>query len=446
MAATAYASLVSLLNTMDQIQAHPRLSPNFYSCQLQSLGEIVDFLVDFVVNYSEKAEIAMGRIGDIAHEAEHMIEVAAADLIRDRSTLKSVEKMLEQMIQEMSSIKEEMIKFKEESVLPSSSSSDAPAITMPTPPLPRSSSSSSLRAAKNTMLGFNHHVDRLLEELIGHESRSRRIIPIVGMGGAGKTTLAKHVYGHPSVVELFDFRAWITVSQEHNAIHILSQALSCLGVAVSKDKADHELGHKLYQTLFRQKYLIVLDDLWSHVAWERVQHFFPNDDTGSRIVVTTRQQQVSKSLGKSLGFSSLDVGFLDFDISWDLFHEVTFAGQHCPPQLEGTAKKIVGKCRGLPLAICVIGGLLRKSTGTQEYWEEIAKDKSLVLEYSESELGALKSTWKTIGRRFVMSPHLQMHKMERGLKNLLRRRQCGSFYSNGSSIVLCYVMLCVARY
>ncbi|XP_047981098.1 uncharacterized protein LOC125222493 isoform X7 [Salvia hispanica] len=329
MAATAYASLVSLLNTMDQIQAHPRLSPNFYSCQLQSLGEIVDFLVDFVVNYSEKAEIAMGRIGDIAHEAEHMIEVAAADLIRDRSTLKSVEKMLEQMIQEMSSIKEEMIKFKEESVLPSSSSSDAPAITMPTPPLPRSSSSSSLRAAKNTMLGFNHHVDRLLEELIGHESRSRRIIPIVGMGGAG---------------------------------------------------------------------------------------------------------------------------------------------QHCPPQLEGTAKKIVGKCRGLPLAICVIGGLLRKSTGTQEYWEEIAKDKSLVLEYSESELGALKSTWKTIGRRFVMSPHLQvegvsffqrivvlylvtddcsflqMHKMERGLKNLLRRRQCGSFYSNGSSIVLCYVMLCVARY
>ncbi|XP_047981095.1 disease resistance protein RPP13-like isoform X4 [Salvia hispanica] len=426
MAATAYASLVSLLNTMDQIQAHPRLSPNFYSCQLQSLGEIVDFLVDFVVNYSEKAEIAMGRIGDIAHEAEHMIEVAAADLIRDRSTLKSVEKMLEQMIQEMSSIKEEMIKFKEESVLPSSSSSDAPAITMPTPPLPRSSSSSSLRAAKNTMLGFNHHVDRLLEELIGHESRSRRIIPIVGMGGAG--------------------------------------------VAVSKDKADHELGHKLYQTLFRQKYLIVLDDLWSHVAWERVQHFFPNDDTGSRIVVTTRQQQVSKSLGKSLGFSSLDVGFLDFDISWDLFHEVTFAGQHCPPQLEGTAKKIVGKCRGLPLAICVIGGLLRKSTGTQEYWEEIAKDKSLVLEYSESELGALKSTWKTIGRRFVMSPHLQvegvsffqrivvlylvtddcsflqMHKMERGLKNLLRRRQCGSFYSNGSSIVLCYVMLCVARY
>ncbi|XP_047962221.1 putative late blight resistance protein homolog R1B-16 [Salvia hispanica] len=327
MAATAYASLVSLLNTMDLILIHPHLSTCFENYQLQSLREIVDFLVDFVENYSE-AENLMRRVADAAHEAEDLIEVEAADRIRGKYTTKSVKmqlRRLEKMVQEMSYIKEKVIKFKEETGFVRS---------MRRPSPPPSSSSARCAAKKTTMLGFDRYVAQLLDELIGYDSR--RILPIVGMGGIGKTTLARNVYENSLVVYHFDVRAWVTVSQEYSESDMLSQALSCLGGSSNKD--DDELGEELHRTLYGRRYLIVLDDVWSVAAWEKIKSFFPEN--------------------------------------------VTFAEQNCPPQLEGIAEKIVRKCRGLPLAIRVIGGLLGKSPRTQEYWEEIAKDKSLVLEYS----------------------------------------------------------------
>ncbi|XP_047947604.1 putative late blight resistance protein homolog R1A-10 [Salvia hispanica] len=366
MAATAYASLVSLLNTMDQIQTHPTLSICFDNNQFQSLRDIVDFLVDFVENYSEAEEDLMKPIGDAAHEAEDVTEVEAADQIcgRESSTMFL---RVDKIIQEMISIKEKVIKFKEET----------PSITSMRPPPPPSSPSSSASYAtkKTTMLGFDGYVAQLLEELTRNVPH-RLILPIVGMGGIGKTTLAKNVYESSLTVFHFDVRVWVIVSQVYKATHMLSQALSCLGG--SRNKIDDELGVELYKSLFGHRYLIVLDDIWSVEAWEKIQKFFPENGNGSRIVVTTRQQEVANYFGST----SLDVGFLDYENRWNLFCEVTFAQQDCPPQLERIAKNIVKKCRGLPLAIRVIGGLLGKAPRIQEYWKKIAKDKSLVMEYS----------------------------------------------------------------
>ncbi|XP_047958127.1 putative late blight resistance protein homolog R1A-4 [Salvia hispanica] len=364
MAASAYASLVSLLNTMDQIQSHRLLSTCFDNYQFQSLRETVDFLVDFVENYSEEAEDLMRLIGDAAREAEDMIEVDAAHRISASSATETLTMTprLETMIREMSSIKDKVIEFKEET--PS-------ACSMPPP-----SSSSSSPAIKTTMLGFDGYVAQLLDELIGNDSR--RILPIVGMGGAGKTTLAKNVYENSLVVYHFDVRAWVTVSQDYNGTHMLSQALSCLRAGDIENTTDDQLGERLHQTLFGRRYMIVLDDVWSVAAWEKIKPFFPENGNGSRIVVTTREQEVVNYFGSS----SLAVGFLDYQNSWDLFCQVTFAQQNCPPQLQKIAKSIVKKCGGLPLAIHVIGGLLGKAPRTQEYWEEITKDKSLVMECS----------------------------------------------------------------
>ncbi|XP_047962834.1 putative late blight resistance protein homolog R1A-3 isoform X2 [Salvia hispanica] len=340
--------------------------------KLQSLQKTVDFLVNFVENYSEEGEDLMRPIGHAAREAKDMIEVEAAHQITTLSASKSLTMLLrlEKMIREMSSITDKVIKFKEET--PSVRSTPQPSS------LSSSSSSPVPRAAnKTSMLGFDGYMAQLLDELIGHDSR--RILPIVGMGGAGKTTLAKNVYEDSHVVYHFDVRAWITVSQEYNATHMLSQALSCLQVRDIENKTDDQLGEKLHQTLFGRRYMIVLDDVWSVASWEKIMPYFPENGNGSRIVVTTRQQEVVNYIGSS----SLAVGFLDYQNSWDLFCEVTFAQQNCPPQLQEIAKIIVTKCGGLPLAIRVIGGLLRKVPRTKKYWEEITNDKSLVMEYSE---------------------------------------------------------------
>ncbi|KAH6781318.1 hypothetical protein C2S51_006611 [Perilla frutescens var. frutescens] len=393
MTAKAYAASVSLLNTMDQIQIHPFLSTHFnINYSIESLREKVDFFADFVEKYSDaesrEAEDLLRRIADVAHEAEEMINVEAAYGIRVGSSSKSriMSRKLKKITQEMDCIKEKAMNAEEEkcsyaedlgkeqtgflnqqltSSLPSSSSSAPPA-----------------NAKAATMVGFDGYVEQLLGQLTGNHS-GRQILPIVGMGGIGKTTLATHVYHNSLTLHHFDIRVWITVSQEFSAKKIALQALSCLGGSTSTidtSKSDFQLGEELSKILFGRRYVIVLDDIWSVEAWEKIKFFFPENNNRSRIVITTRESELVDYFGSS----ALVLDFLDEKDSWKLFCKKTFAKKSCPyPELEQVGKKIVRKCKGLPLAIIVIGGLLGKSAKTQNYWEKIAQDRSLILDSGE---------------------------------------------------------------
>lgn len=66
----------------------------------------------------------------------------------------------------------------------------------------------------NTMVGFDDELIQLMDRLTGQQSK-RQIVSIVGTGAIDKTTLAKSVYGNSVIVEHFDIRAWVTVSQEY---------------------------------------------------------------------------------------------------------------------------------------------------------------------------------------------------------------------------------------
>ncbi|KAL7115231.1 hypothetical protein ACP275_04G171900 [Erythranthe tilingii] len=108
--------------------------------------------------------------------------------------------------------------------------------------------------------------------------------------------------------------------------------------------------------------------------------FFPDNNNGSRIILTTRLSNVACYFGSSSYFS---LKLLDEDKSWKLFNEKAFLQERCPPELEEIGKNIAKKCKGLPLLIVVIGGLLKKSLRTQEVWENIAKDINSVLTSEE---------------------------------------------------------------
>lgn len=361
--AAAYAALVSLLNTMDLINNHPRLSTSFDNSQNQSLREKVVFFLDFMENYSDAKLDLVRRIAVAAHEAEDIIEVEAADRIQAASTQQCPSYLLNlhKIIQDMDFIRENAIKAKEESGI---FINQQATYSMPSP-------------STSKIVGFEGYVEQLLDELTG-QHYSRKIIPIVGMGGIGKTTLVRNVYGNLLIVHHFDVRAWVTVSQEFNENKILLQALSCLGLGGSTSKTgrtDDQLGQELYKILCGRRYLVVLDDVWSVEAWEKINFFFPENNNGSRIVITTRESELDDYFGSC----ALAVDFLDDKNSWELFCDKTFAqNECCPPELVEIGKKIVKKCEGLPLAIVVIGGLLGKSPRTQEYWEKIVKEKCLI--------------------------------------------------------------------
>ncbi|KAL3630466.1 hypothetical protein CASFOL_023450 [Castilleja foliolosa] len=94
---------------------------------------------------------------------------------------------------------------------------------------------------------------------------SRQIIPIVGMGGIGKTTLASNVYVDPVIVQYFDFRGWATISQEYNSKETLVQVLLCFSTMSRQsmsEMSEDKLGDMLYKSLFGRRYLIVLDDIY----------------------------------------------------------------------------------------------------------------------------------------------------------------------------------------
>ncbi|KAK4478013.1 hypothetical protein RD792_017278 [Penstemon davidsonii] len=140
-----------------------------------------------------------------------------------------------------------------------------------------------------------------MDKLTGQQP-TLQIIPITGMGGIGKTTLARNVYGNSLIVQRFDIRGWITVSQFYNIEQMLLGLLR--GVGVTIDQMEHEnseyhhLGKILYQHLSGRMYLIIVDDLWNTDAWDKLKVFLP-DTQGSRIMVTMRLKDVANYVGSS---------------------------------------------------------------------------------------------------------------------------------------------------
>ncbi|KAL7153239.1 hypothetical protein ABFS83_04G153400 [Erythranthe nasuta] len=376
----AYAALVSVLTIIDHIQNHPRLSISFDVDQLESLGKKVGFLLDFVENdthgvVSRQVEVLESQIASAAYAAEDVIESHVVDQIqpachRLQKIVKDEIAMLDlqAVIQDMDSIKKKVLEFKDE--IGSNDDDIHPTSTT------TSSSTPLITTGKNTMVGFEEHLFQLLDKLTVQQS-NRQVIPIVGMGGIGKTTLAQNAYEDPLIVQHFDIRTWVTVSQKYNGKQLLLQLLS----RQSCETDEHLLGQELHKMLWGRRYLIVIDDIWSIEAWEEVSRFFPDNNNGSRIVMTTRISNVATHFDSLL----FELSFLDEDQSWKLFCKKAFGHAGCPSKLVDIGKEIVQKCKGLPLSISVIGGLLGRSHMTQEYWKYIAKDLISILNYGEDE-------------------------------------------------------------
>ncbi|XP_025661685.1 putative disease resistance RPP13-like protein 1 [Arachis hypogaea] len=89
------------------------------------------------------------------------------------------------------------------------------------------------------------------------------VIPIVGMGGIGKTTLAQLIYNDDKVKENFDFRGWVCVSEEFDVIKVTRTIIEAITSSSCNLKDLNLLQHDLKERLSRQKFFVVLDDAWN---------------------------------------------------------------------------------------------------------------------------------------------------------------------------------------
>ncbi|KZV27019.1 hypothetical protein F511_07840 [Dorcoceras hygrometricum] len=217
---------------------------------------------------------------------------------------------------------------------------------------------------------------RLLEQLVGERSEIE-VVPIVGMGGIGKTTLARILCDCKLVRETFEVRGWATISETYSVHATVVRILKDIGVSWDGKKDPIQV---LYQRLYNRKFLIVLDDVWSSQAWDDLRRLFPDNSNCSRIILTTRHSSVAEYANTFTTYHTMQP--LNEDSSWSLLCKEIFRQNNCPPELVEIGKTIARQCQGLPLAISAIGGHLKKEKLSEEYWKYISKNLKSVLEAS----------------------------------------------------------------
>ncbi|XBI77129.1 hypothetical protein VPH35_070297 [Triticum aestivum] len=224
------------------------------------------------------------------------------------------------------------------------------------------------------IFGRDNNKEEVVKLLLDQQDqRMVHVLPIFGMGGLGKTTLAKMAYNDQEVQKHFQLKMWHCVSDNFDAINLLK---SIIELAANKrcDMSDtiEPLQNQLEEVIGQKRFMLVLDDVWNEDERKWVDVLKPLlcsvGGPGSVIVVTTRSQKVA-SIMQTLQPHKL--ACLNEEDSWELFSNKAFS--NCvqeQAELVTIGKCIANKCGGLPLALKTMGGLVSSKQEIHE-WKAI---------------------------------------------------------------------------
>ncbi|XP_073154095.1 putative disease resistance protein RGA3 [Henckelia pumila] len=194
------------------------------------------------------------------------------------------------------------------------------------------------------------------------------VVPIVGMGGLGKMTLARKTFNDPRIETHFNQRIWVSVSKKIDNKGLLIKFLESLSGVFDRESSGEEAIMKQLQSKLKDaRYLFVLDDYLNDEKheWDKFKNCVKgiSSSKGNFIIVTTRDQNVASIL-KTLDVPSLPI--LSDDDCWKIIKARTFRSLQVPEEFEAIGKEIACRCRGLRLAANVVGGSLRGKES--DYW------------------------------------------------------------------------------
>ncbi|KAL0836437.1 hypothetical protein Bca101_088326 [Brassica carinata] len=233
------------------------------------------------------------------------------------------------------------------------------------------------RKYESNLVGLEENVEKLVGHLVGEEDV--QVVSMTGMGGLGKTTLARQAFNHDKVKSKFDRLVWVCVTQLCDPMIVWQAIFRTLRPNEEENKIlgmkKATLQDQLFQLLETFKSLIVFDDIWKEEDWKLIKPIFPHNK-GSKVLLTSRNERVA---GRGETYINFRPDFLSDENSWTVFQRIAMASKVTSEptkddeKMEEMGKKMIKHCQRLPLAIRVLGGLLTENY-TVHYWKQVSEN------------------------------------------------------------------------
>ncbi|KAJ1266095.1 hypothetical protein BS78_08G125000 [Paspalum vaginatum] len=231
---------------------------------------------------------------------------------------------------------------------------------------------------ETSIFGRDQERNMIISELTQTNDQQRiKIVSVIGLGGSGKTTLAKLIFNDGNIINKhFEVLLWVHVSREFAVEKLVEKLFE----SISGDKPDQlplqRVSRTISDKLAGKRFLAILDDVWTEdrVDWERFMVHLKSGAPGSSILLTTRSRKVAEAVDSTYTY---DIPFLSAEDSWKVFHQCFgISMKALDAEFLKVGTEIVNKCGGVPLAIKVIAGILHGMKGIEE-WQSI-RDSNLL--------------------------------------------------------------------
>ncbi|KAB2598586.1 TMV resistance protein N-like [Pyrus ussuriensis x Pyrus communis] len=213
---------------------------------------------------------------------------------------------------------------------------------------------------KNGLVGMDSRLQKV-DSLLCHEVDDVRFVGIWGMGGTGKTTIARAMYD--KINHHFEGRCFLenvkgrfpTIDAGEAPLDMQAEILSSITNAkVGSSKILRNGFQKMVERVGKKKVLLVLDNVENPFQIEALIGRQPPFGGGSRIIITTRDKQSLSRFGDQMYKPEL----LNDDDALELFMQYAFSTKQPTGEYNDLSSQFIKYAQGLPLALKVLGAFL----------------------------------------------------------------------------------------